>query len=69
MKKRIPLIVSILFLVTCSIEVGRNLSILLTTEEDKVLFIETDGEDDMTTTQDELLNFDYSIDEFPNAGS
>lgn len=68
MKKRLSLIVSLIFLLTCSIEMGRNLDTLLEQEVDTVLFIETDQGRAISVTQEDLLKFDYSIDDESDMG-
>jgi hypothetical protein len=69
MKKYLTIAVSLAFLVTCSMEVGNNLKTLLNQEEGSVLYVETNKTQKATTTRQELLEFDYTIDEMPNAGS
>lgn len=69
MKKYLTIAVSLAFLVTCSMEVGNNLKTLLNQEEGSVLYVETNKTEKATTTRQELLEFDYTIDEMPNAGS
>lgn len=69
MKKHLTLAVSLAFLITCSIEVGKNLTTLLKQEAGSVLYIETVSGGATSATQVDLLDFDYSIDNLPNAGS
>lgn len=69
MKKHVTLIVSLLLLITCSIEVGLNIDSLLQEEADSILYIETARGEATYATQEGLLDFDYSIDNLPNAGS
>jgi hypothetical protein len=69
MKKYLTITVSLAFLVTCSIEVGNNLKTLLNQKEGGVLYVETNKSNKTATSQQDLIEFDYTIDELPNAGS
>lgn len=68
MKKYVSLIVSLAFLITCSIEVGKNLNTLLGQDIDSVLYIET-NQGSSSVPQDDLENFDFSIDGEMELGS
>ncbi|WP_136806731.1 hypothetical protein [Desulfosediminicola flagellatus] len=69
MKKHVTLFVSLLLLITCAIEVGLNIETLLKQEADSVLYIERSRGEATSTTREGLLDFDYSLENLPNAGS